>query len=100
MFTFHESPKFLLYKGQDEQAIEVIYAVAKVNRKPVPGLTYEDFRVLDAEEESRSGSVGDEEEHVGAKGVVAGRFAQTFVHIRGLFKSKAYIYLFVILSIA
>ncbi|VDB85519.1 unnamed protein product [Peniophora sp. CBMAI 1063] len=104
VFTFHESPKFLLSKGRDEQAIEVIYAVAKVNKRPVPGLTYEDFRALDEEEAHRSGTVveeeGDEVHGRRAKDVVVGRFAQTFAHIKGLFKSKAYIYLFTILSIA
>ena len=35
-----------------------------------------------------------------AKDVVVGRFEQTFAHIQGLFKSKAYTYLFVVLAIA
>ncbi|VDB92067.1 unnamed protein product [Peniophora sp. CBMAI 1063] len=103
VFTFHESPKFLLSKGKDEQAIEVVYAVAKVNGRPVPGLTYEDFRTLYGEEAQRSGEV--EEEGDGARGrrargVVLGRFGRTFAHIMGLFRSRAYIYLFVVLSIA
>ena len=105
IFTFHESPKFLLSKGHDEQAIEVIYAVAKVNNRPVPALTYEDFQTLDAEEAQRiSGPTAvdtdGEAGHVRARDVVVGRFEQTFAHVKGLFKSKAYVYLFVVLAIA
>ena len=105
IFTFHESPKFLLSKGHDEQAIEVIYAVAKVNNRPVPALTYEDFQTLDAEEVQRiSGptAVGTDGEagHVRAKDVVVVRFEPTFAHVKGLFKSNAYVYLFVVLAIA
>ncbi|KZV74294.1 MFS general substrate transporter [Peniophora sp. CONT] len=100
IFTFHESPKFLLSKGHDEQAIEVIYAVAKVNKRPVPTLTYDDFRALDAEEALRNGQDESGEGEGDAKDVVVGRFEQTFAHIKGLFKSKAYTYLFIILAIA
>ena len=32
VFNFQESPKYLLYKGQDEEAIKVLQHVAKVNR--------------------------------------------------------------------
>ena len=31
LFTFHESPKFLVSKGHDEKAVEVVNAVAKFN---------------------------------------------------------------------
>lgn len=40
LFSFHESPKFLVAKGRDRQAVEVVRAVAKFNGKRV-GLAVE-----------------------------------------------------------
>ncbi|GAA6019701.1 hypothetical protein JCM10207_009234 [Rhodosporidiobolus poonsookiae] len=57
VFTFYESPKFLLTRGKDAEALEVLYKVAKFNKAPVPNLTIEDFQLMDAhyaEEESRA----------------------------------------------
>ena len=31
VFRFQESPKFLIYRGQDEKAVEVLHKVAKFN---------------------------------------------------------------------
>lgn len=47
VFKFYESPKFLLSKGQEEKAIEVLHKVAKFNRAPPPTLTVEMFRAID-----------------------------------------------------
>lgn len=33
IFTFRETPKYLLYKGQDAQAIEVMQHMAEVNKQ-------------------------------------------------------------------
>ncbi|KAJ8061160.1 hypothetical protein OCU04_010233 [Sclerotinia nivalis] len=46
VFTFQESPKYLLSKGKDEEALKVLQKIAKTNNKPL-NLTIEDFRALD-----------------------------------------------------
>lgn len=33
VFRFHESPRYLIGKGRDEEAIEVIHTIAKYNGK-------------------------------------------------------------------
>jgi MFS family permease len=53
VFTFRESPKFLIYRGQDEQAIDLLHHMAKVNKQECH-LTMPAFTAL----ESESTSVG------------------------------------------
>lgn len=55
VFKFRESPKYLIYKGQDEKAIAVIQHIAQVNGKHC-GLTMADFEALTRE--SESGAMG------------------------------------------
>lgn len=57
VFTIRESPKFLLSHGKNEEAIEVLEAVAKINRKPC-GLSISDFEAADAEDDSDSDTSG------------------------------------------
>lgn len=45
VFTFHESPKFLVYRGQDEKAIKVLEHIAQTNKRQC-GVTLEDFESL------------------------------------------------------
>lgn len=45
IFTFQESPKFLVYRGQDEKAVEVLQHIAKVNKVQC-GVTLADFQSL------------------------------------------------------
>ena len=47
VFDIYESPKFLIAKGRDADAIEVIQKVAKRNRLPCP-LTLADLQQIDA----------------------------------------------------
>ena len=51
VFNFKESPKFLVYRGQDAKAIEVLQHVAKVNKREC-GVTLQDFEALTAEDAS------------------------------------------------
>ncbi|TWU72899.1 hypothetical protein ED733_004421 [Metarhizium rileyi] len=46
VFTFRETPKYLLYKGEDEKAIETMLHMAKVNNQQCR-LTLDDFRHLE-----------------------------------------------------
>lgn len=51
VFNFKESPKFLVYRGQDAKAVEVLQHVAKVNKREC-GVTLADFEALTAEDDS------------------------------------------------
>ncbi|KAI1354306.1 major facilitator superfamily domain-containing protein [Xylaria sp. FL0043] len=51
IFRLKESPKFLIYKDRDEEAIEVVHYIAKKNGRPC-GLTLTDFERLTDEDAS------------------------------------------------
>lgn len=51
VFRFQESPKFLLYRGQDEKAVEVLHEIAKFNGREST-ITLETFNALTEEEAS------------------------------------------------
>ncbi|KAL9017817.1 MAG: hypothetical protein Q9185_004832 [Variospora sp. 1 TL-2023] len=51
VFRFQESPKFLLYRGKDEKAVQVLHHVAKFNGRQC-GLTMEVFAALADEDSS------------------------------------------------
>jgi MFS family permease len=53
VFRFQESPKFLLYRGQDEKAIKVLQYIAKYNRRDCQ-LTLESFNALTSDASSTS----------------------------------------------
>ena len=45
VFTFQESPQYLLSKGKDEQALKVLYHIAKMNKQTC-SLTPEEFKAI------------------------------------------------------
>lgn len=47
VFNFKETPKYLVFRGQDEKAIGVLEHIAKVNKRTC-GLTKEDFDAITA----------------------------------------------------
>jgi MFS family permease len=113
VFRFRESPKFLLAKGHDIAAIDVVYAIAEYNGAPQPRLTYEDFKALEFEEASRSSI--NSATPLTARPIAPGEgrsvwqrltkvaktgFMTIFGHMRGLFRQKIYTYLFIVLAIA
>lgn len=49
LFTFQESPKFLISKGKDQEALKVLYSIAAFNKQPVPALTLKDFQHLETQ---------------------------------------------------
>lgn len=51
VFDFQESPKFLVYRGKDAKAIEVLQNVAKYNNRTC-SLTFEDLEAIDREIDS------------------------------------------------
>ncbi|KAH7305610.1 major facilitator superfamily domain-containing protein [Rhexocercosporidium sp. MPI-PUGE-AT-0058] len=56
LFTFQESPKYLISRGRDEDATKVLHNVAKVNKYECK-LSLDDFRTLEANHGSQSPSV-------------------------------------------
>jgi len=98
VFRFHESPKFLLSKGREAEAIEVLHKIAKFNKQPAPTLTLEDFAAVAENgshiDESGTLTTKDQTKHV-LKNVV-----NSFKHLKGLFTSKLQIIIFVLLAIA
>ncbi|KAK3626502.1 hypothetical protein LTR56_019775 [Elasticomyces elasticus] len=51
VFNFKESPKFLVYRGYDDKALEVLQHIAKTNKRPC-GVTKEDFDALTSDQDS------------------------------------------------
>ncbi|PWN46060.1 MFS general substrate transporter [Ceraceosorus guamensis] len=63
LFTFRESPAYLVNLGKDREAIEVVKAIAKVNKADAPAFTMEDFNEIDR----RCGNtIGEDQVKVGA----------------------------------
>ncbi|KAF2027678.1 MFS general substrate transporter [Setomelanomma holmii] len=56
IFDFQESPKFLLYRGKDEEAVQVLQNVAKFNGRGC-GLTLEKLEALERDFEASSDEV-------------------------------------------
>ena len=51
VFRFRETPKFLIYKGRDDEALATIRHIAEVNKQPC-GLTMESFETIQREHDS------------------------------------------------
>ena len=109
VFHFRESPKFLLAKGHDAHALDVLYSIAKFNKRPMPKLNLEDFHALDFEEAQRITTtsqtpLGGGHQPVDtanlAKKVTVGSFRKLFGHLRVLFSTRIYQYLFVVMAVA
>jgi len=109
VFTFRESPKFLLSKGHDAHAIDVLYSISHFNGRPIPFLSLDDFEALefeDSQQQTQSSTAplnGDYEpvhQKKDAKDVVVGGLQTMFGHLLGLFRDPKYSYLFIVLAIA
>lgn len=51
VFNFRETPKFLIYKGRDDEALATIRHIAEVNKKPC-GLSLASFEAIQREHDS------------------------------------------------
>lgn len=93
-FRFYESPKFLVSRGREQDAIDILHKIAKFNKVDPPTLTLEDFRQIDPE-------IGYErnEDGADAKTVVV-RMIKNLGHLQGLFTRKLECFTFVILGVA
>ncbi|RMZ75567.1 hypothetical protein DV737_g5243, partial [Chaetothyriales sp. CBS 132003] len=96
IFKFHESPKFLLGRGREQEAIDVLKRIAKFNGAPEPTLTVEGFREVD-----RSMGIDsvDTATVATAKDVVLDVF-KSVGFLRGLFLNKLECFTFVLLALA
>jgi len=110
IFKFRESPKFLLAKGHDMAALDVIHSIAQYNKFPAPKLTYDDFKALDYEEAQKLSATssaplvtpqtGPQKFFPRLKLVAVTSFKSLFGHLGALFRTKIYVYLFVVLAVA
>ncbi|KIV87936.1 hypothetical protein PV10_09215 [Exophiala mesophila] len=92
VFRFHESPKFLISKGREAEAIEVLHKIAKFNKAPPPTLTIEQFQDIDR-------TAGPVDTRQTTKNVLK-NFLDHFRHLKGLFTSRLQAFIFVLLGIA
>lgn len=62
IFKFHESPAFLINRGRDEEALEVVKKIAKTNKAPSPQFTIQDFQEIDRRCADLRGGRGESDE--------------------------------------
>ena len=96
IFTFYESPKFLLSRGREEEAIEVLRKIAVFNGAPAPELTVEQFHEIDR---SVGTVAAPKDTAASAKDVILGVF-KSLSYLRGLFLNKLECFTFFILALA
>lgn len=96
IFRFHESPKFLLARGREQEAIDVLHKIAEFNGAPAPELTVEDFREIDRATGVESNDQAGAE---GAKGIILGMF-KSVSFLSGIFLNKLECLTFIILGLA
>lgn len=96
IFRFYESPKFLLSRGREQEAIDVLHKIAKFNGAAAPILTVEDFHEIDratgVESTHQAGSKG-------VKDIILGGFSN-LSFLGGIFLNKLECFTFVILALA
>ncbi len=94
VFHFHESPKFLVSRGRDAEAIDVLQKIAKFNKAPMPTLTIEQFQEID--KIHGGGFVSAKE----ATRNVLGNFVGCIRNLKGLFSNYIQIFTFFLLALA
>jgi hypothetical protein len=103
IFTFHESPKFLLARGREQEAIDVLHRIAKFNKQPAPTLTMEMFAAIDeiasnATSSARDSTGGPRGAKAATKNVVGG-FGKELKRLKGIFTNKLSAFIFVLLAL-
>lgn len=78
VFKFRESPSYLINRGHDEQALSVLYEIARVNKAKKPRLTMGDFKLI--EERCRRHQLGLDEEGDPFAAGSASRPISTIIH--------------------
>ena len=96
VFHFHESPKFLISRGKEAEAIDVLHKIAKFNRAPPPTVTLQDFQAID---DAASQLAGPKTAADLNRSVVMNFFA-SFKHLKGIFGNKLQAFIFTLLALA
>ena len=85
LFTIYESPKYLMGKGRDEEAVRVVHEVARRNGKTSP-LTIEDLKACEA-------VAGGVQQQVDAAAILKRKMEKlNLTHLRALFATKKLAY--------
>ncbi|KAI5359945.1 Putative major facilitator, sugar transporter, major facilitator superfamily [Septoria linicola] len=103
VFTFYETPKFLLSKGHEEKAIEVLHKIAKFNKAPPPTLTVEMFRAIDETTTLDSREPAPTEGPLNTKQTtrkVLRNFVRSFDNLKALFTNRLQTFIFALLAVA
>lgn len=101
VFRFHESPKFLLARGREAAAIEVLHKIAKFNRAPPPTLTLDMFAAVDEMDSNASvaGSLdGPRNSKQMARNVGRG-IGKELRRTKGVFTNKLQCFIFILFAI-
>ncbi|EME50060.1 hypothetical protein DOTSEDRAFT_68793 [Dothistroma septosporum NZE10] len=99
VFRFYESPKFLLSKGQEAEAIEVLHKIAKFNKAPPPTLTVEMFRVIDESSSISSSEPTGPLNTTQTTKKVLSNIAYSLKNLKALFTNRLQTFIFVLLAI-
>ncbi|WWD09106.1 hypothetical protein V865_007227 [Kwoniella europaea PYCC6329] len=100
VFHFHESPKFLLARGREAEAIEVLHKIAKFNKAPPPTLTVQHFAEIDASSSTYTNDSIAQNGNMTSIGSVIKRFFRNFRGLKGLFLNKLQFFIFCLLAVA
>jgi hypothetical protein len=101
VFTFYESPKFLLSKGKEQEAIDVLHKIAKFNKAPPPVLTIEHFAEIDqAQSQSTAATPTGPLTTAQTTKKVARDAVRSLNHLKALFTNRLQAVIFVLLAIA
>ncbi|OJJ05890.1 hypothetical protein ASPVEDRAFT_895235 [Aspergillus versicolor CBS 583.65] len=99
LFSFYESPKFLISQGRDQNAIDVLHKIAKFNKAEAPALTVEDLRqvgIATGFREQQQQQTGDARSPTN----IVTDMIRRLGFLRGLFLSKLQLFSFILLSLA
>ncbi|PVH98032.1 MFS general substrate transporter [Periconia macrospinosa] len=106
VFCFHESPKFLVSRGREVEAIQVLREIAKFNNAPPPELTLEMFAAIDQQDPHRTATsmdapqAGRRETTVAAMKRVGKGFVKEVSRLKAIFTDKLQCFIFILLAIA
>jgi hypothetical protein len=89
VFTFHESPKFLISQGRDQDAIDVLHRISKFNKAPMPTLSLAELQLIDSDADTYR-----------SPEAATSSVAERFGCLRGLFLCKLQSFTFALLAIA
>lgn len=99
VFPFHESPKFLVAKGREQEAIDVLHKIAKFNRAPPPTLTLAHFAEIDQTSDDAAYTAGPLTSGQLVTRVIRNT-ANSFRHLKLLFTNKLQLTIFGLLAVA